>query len=166
MSYLEDLERLQAQLSGYVQENPEYGAGRRHLLFVYGTMKTGLRNHGRLAKARCLGQAVTRGECFLMWTKRVPGTKLLAPVVQPDGTFRIRGELYEVDGPTLSEIDLCEGHPVVYERLQVDIDLDAPYRGVNQNLYGAWMYYWGATPEQKLTRAGVKLTGDIMEFCP
>jgi len=166
MSYLEDLERLQAQLTGFVSENPEYDKDRRHILFVYGTMKRGLRNHARLAKARFLGEAITRGDCYLMWTKQVPGTTKLAPVLTPDGTFRIRGELYEVDGDILSNIDLCEGHPVVYERFQVDVDLVAPFQGVNRNLYGAWTYLWGAHSEQKLTRKGVQLTGDVMEFAP
>jgi gamma-glutamylaminecyclotransferase len=166
MSYLEDLERLQAQLGAFSSETPEYAKDQRHFLFVYGTMKRGLRNHKRLEKAKFVGEGVSVGNAYLMWTKRlpgVPGKRLLAPVLTLDGVFRIRGEVYEVDGPTLAHIDLCEGHPVIYERMKCDYDLFE----ANKTLT-AWTYMWGAHAEQRLSREGVRCDEDelIMEFAP
>lgn len=161
MSYLHDLERLQAQLGSFVSENPEYGLKRRHLLFVYGTMKRGLRNHGRLAKAKFVDHATTVGNCYLMSTKKMAGGHL-APVVNLNGLFQVRGELYEVDGPTLAEIDLCEGHPLTYERLDVMVNVDHDGGGPLR----VWMYLFGAHPEEKVTCTGVRVDGMVMEFRP
>jgi gamma-glutamylcyclotransferase (GGCT)/AIG2-like uncharacterized protein YtfP len=47
-----------------------------------------------------------------------------------DGTTAIQGEVYEVDEPTMDRLDMLEGYPSFYNRVEIPTD------------YGlAWMYY-------------------------
>jgi gamma-glutamylcyclotransferase (GGCT)/AIG2-like uncharacterized protein YtfP len=118
--------------------DPEYGASRRHLLFVYGTMKLGFRNHER----------IKYGAKFVMNTMT---ETYMAPVAMSmdshDDGYRIAGEVYEVDGALLSVIDQHEGHPHVYERERVHVD----------GIEGAvWMYlYQGSS--MKISEKGIQV---------
>lgn len=84
------------------------------LVFVYGTLMRGFRNHRLLAQGGChyLGRGETRPQYTLVDLGPFPG---LLDV----GTTRVRGEVYEVDAPTLAKLDRLEGHPRFYERKPV-----------------------------------------------
>lgn len=101
--------------------DPDYGVGRRHLLFVYGTMMDGYRNHGRIAGRAKFVRHANTAEAFDLLTKK---TQYVAPVMirRRHETFRVAGEVYEVAGPLLSVIDGFEGHPTVYERERILVD--------------------------------------------
>lgn len=96
----------------------EYGKTRTHLLFVYGTMKSGFRNHARLGDSVFVGEFDTEDR-FVMKTKITKSGELAPVLLLHPGRHIIRGELYLVDGPTLEVIDRAECHPMVYRRQNV-----------------------------------------------
>ncbi len=102
---------------------------REHLVFVYGTLMTGRRNHTRLqAGARLVSRhAVTRAKGYQMFCRNTMAG-YYAPVVTRDrfppqgaNLGQIRGEVYRVDNDTLTMLDVFEGHPEYYRRQKVAI---------------------------------------------
>jgi gamma-glutamylcyclotransferase (GGCT)/AIG2-like uncharacterized protein YtfP len=87
-----------------------------HRVFVYGTLKSGLENHGLLTGSVFVGRAYTVGH-YRMLDGRFP-------VLLDSGLDRhvIDGELYDVDDATLTQLDdlesLVEG---IYDRVEIDI---------------------------------------------
>lgn len=90
-------------------ESPE-----RFLVFVYGSLMKGYRNHRLLeaGNARYFGRAATSPRYTLVDLMSFPG---LLEV----GRTRVRGEIYEVDTPTLASLDRLEDHPRFYRRKHV-----------------------------------------------
>jgi gamma-glutamylcyclotransferase (GGCT)/AIG2-like uncharacterized protein YtfP len=77
------------------------------LVFVYGTLKRGQRNHHWLAGARFLGEAELAGVVL----------HDLGPFpMAVEGSGLCRGEVYGVDGPGLARLDMLEGYPRLYDR--------------------------------------------------
>ena len=130
--------------------DPDYGVGRRHLLFVYGTMMDGYRNHARIAgKAKFVRTAVTAEARYDLFTKK---TSYTAPVMvrRNKPGYLITGEVYEVTGPLLSVIDGFEGHPSVYERERILV----------QGVQGfVWAYLFKREDSTVLSDRGIELTG-------
>ena len=71
-----------------------------NILFVYGTLMKGMRNHVYLEKAKFLEAAETSPEYELMYNGSIPATRA--------GNEPIKGELYEVDDETLAGLDVLE----------------------------------------------------------
>jgi gamma-glutamylaminecyclotransferase len=91
-----------------------------HLVFVYGTLKRGERNFDRMAGARFIGPAVTRGAAYVLRKyDSVSRPGRLAPDVSEGGEHRIAGELFEVDDALLAELDRFERVGTDYERRTV-----------------------------------------------
>jgi gamma-glutamylaminecyclotransferase len=90
------------------------------LLFVYGTLMRGGRNHGALAAQRFLREAQTRPKYRLLDLGAYPG---LVPA-ETDGRA-IRGELYEVERRQIAELDRIEGAPAMYRLERVEIEDEA-----------------------------------------
>ncbi|MGD2063612.1 MAG: gamma-glutamylcyclotransferase [Nitrospirota bacterium] len=84
------------------------------LLFVYGTLLRGERNHHLLHDATCLGAARTEAAYELV---DVGGY----PAMVPGGTTAIVGEVYAVDDPALAAIDRLENHPDFYRRTPIHL---------------------------------------------
>jgi gamma-glutamylaminecyclotransferase len=81
-------------------------------VFVYGTLRRGQSNHGLLAKASSLGLDAT----LPAWTLHHLGDW---PALAQGGSTAVVGELYEVDAPTLAELDALEEVPTVYQRIPI-----------------------------------------------
>lgn len=79
------------------------------ILFVYGTLKHGQRNHGLMRKARFLGEAVTAPQYTLLDLGSFPG-------MIHGGTTAVHGELCEVGSQLLTRLDRHEGVPRFYMR--------------------------------------------------
>jgi len=84
------------------------------LLFVYGTLMRGQRNHSFLGDARHLGPERT-----------APAYTLVSlgpfPALRESGSTSVEGELYEVDSAILTALDQLEGHPDFYQRGAVEL---------------------------------------------
>jgi len=79
------------------------------ILFVYGTLKRGQRNHGLMREARFLGEAVTAPQYTLLDLGSFPG-------MIPSGNTAVHGELYEVGPELMARLDRHEGVPRFYVR--------------------------------------------------
>ncbi len=85
------------------------------LLFVYGTLMQGMRNHVYLEKAKFVGPARTKPEYELLYNGSIPAVKA--------GTESVQGELYEVDGATLASLDVLEEvDSKLYEKREIELD--------------------------------------------
>ena len=97
------------------------------LLFVYGTLKCGYSNHALLASAHFVGEAATIEEYgfYLGTDKYAPNEPeipfLLANPKTGDAAVQVRGELWEVDSITLTQLDELEGHPDWYQRKKITV---------------------------------------------
>lgn len=85
-------------------------------VFVYGTLKRGFWNNALLKRARFIGEGITL-ERFRLYTVGFPYA-----VPDPEG-LPLRGEVYQVDGKTLIELDNLEGYPIHYLRKTVRVRL-------------------------------------------
>ncbi len=74
------------------------------LLFVYGTLKRGGRNHPYLAKERFVGEACTVPGWAMYDVGGYPGL-----VAAPDSDRSVPGELWDVSDETLVRLDQLEG---------------------------------------------------------
>ena len=116
-------------------------------VFVYGSLKRGCSNHLFLERATFFGEA---------WT--VERYELLVDeyplVYEGNAVGPIRGEVYGVDQPLLTRIDLLEQHPDFYRRRKVPVRLD------DGRILEAWLYFFPR-------RLGVAVpSGDWSPECP
>lgn len=104
-------------------------SGKRHRLFVYGTLKKGMHWHTKfLSASRYLGAATTTiarplvvGACGVPYLLDRPGTGQ-----------RVRGEVYEIDSDTLEGLDDYEGlSKGYYARIEVSVDMEDNDVGVS-----------------------------------
>jgi gamma-glutamylcyclotransferase (GGCT)/AIG2-like uncharacterized protein YtfP len=92
------------------EHRPESGlepARGRHLVFVYGTLKRGEKNHHWLEGASWQGEAELNGVVL-----HDLGPFPMAVV----GEGTAIGELYAVEGSGLARLDALEGYPRLYDR--------------------------------------------------
>ena len=82
------------------------------ILFLYGTLKRGQRNHQLLAGQHCLGPARTVPHYRLHDVGPYPGL-----VEDADNGRAIAGELWEVDDAALARLDQFEGAPLPGQQL-------------------------------------------------
>ncbi len=81
-----------------------------HLLFVYGTLKQGFRNHDVLQGARLLAPEASIEGLRMYQARSYP---YAAPA---NRAWRIFGEIYAVSDEVLDDLDILEGHPEHYQR--------------------------------------------------
>lgn len=79
------------------------------ILFVYGTLKRGQRNHHLMRDGRFLGEAVTAPQYTLLDLGLFPG--MIA-----GGSTAVHGELFDVGPDLLARLDRHEGVPRLYVR--------------------------------------------------
>jgi gamma-glutamylaminecyclotransferase len=83
-----------------------------HIVFVYGSLMRGFRNHVLLTDARFIGEGASEPRFTMLHLGSFPA---LVEV----GSTTIVGELYEVDDITLGRLDMLEGHPAFYYRKEI-----------------------------------------------
>lgn len=101
---------------------------RKHLVFVYGTLRSGHSNNHLLKEAYCYGTGSTEASYSMYLISGYPY------VTSSATRYPIIGELYAVDDETLKILDRMEGHPRHYERRETTII-------VGNEHYVAWMYF-------------------------
>ena len=89
-----------------------------HLLFVYGTLKYGFPNNDKLIGADFIGDYEIDGAMMLKMTY-MPAMYLLDYSKPANRKHKVRGELWSVSDKHISEIDKLEGHPKLFERVQL-----------------------------------------------
>lgn len=112
----------------------------QHLVFVYGTLRKGYKNHHLMAGARDLGPARSL-ESYALFLDDYPylvKSQAVAPVV---------GELYAVDQSGLARLDQLEEHPNWYCREVITV-LDQGGRR-----HQAWIYFF-PRPQGRLLASG------------
>ena len=111
------------------------------LLFVYGTLRRGCRNHHLLRSAEFVGKAHTKKR-FALYSTNIPY------VIKWMAVSPIIGEVYRVDAFLLAALDVHEGHPYWYRRERVAVVLD------DGEELQAWLYFFDRAPQGKLLRGG------------
>ena len=102
-----------------------------HPLFVYGSLKRGCSNHGRLGGQTFLAEAVTEPHFALYAVGAFPGMVRAAE----DG-FAVRGELWHVDDAALARLDDFEGNGSLFQRESIPV-----FTG-DGNRHTAWAYLY------------------------
>jgi gamma-glutamylcyclotransferase (GGCT)/AIG2-like uncharacterized protein YtfP len=94
------------------------------LVFVYGTLRPGQRNHHFMATATHYGAYVTPA-CFTLLDTGP------YPAALDEGATALVGDVFAVDEDTFAALDRLEDYPVHYTRREID------------TVHGrAWIYLW------------------------
>jgi gamma-glutamylaminecyclotransferase len=86
------------------------------ILFVYGTLKRGERNQHRIADQRFVREAVTKPRYRVIDLGPQPGM-----IPDAENGLSVRGELWEVSGRCLEELDEFEGIPDPFDRMPIAV---------------------------------------------
>ncbi|MEK7470263.1 MAG: gamma-glutamylcyclotransferase family protein [Planctomycetota bacterium] len=85
------------------------------LVFVYGTLLRGERNHALLAGATFAGEGRT-----------IPAFELADlgpyPTLVAGGRVAVEGEVWEIDGATLARLDELEEVPTLFQRKRIPLE--------------------------------------------
>ncbi|MDC0611280.1 gamma-glutamylcyclotransferase [Vibrio sp.] len=107
-----------------------------HLVFVYGSLRKGESNHWYLESSQFIGAFATEPEFAMYDLGPYPGIV--------EGSFSVRGEVYQIDDDTLHHLDELEDVPVEYRRETIE----TPYGE-------AWVYiYQDASNLNQLVSSG------------
>jgi gamma-glutamylcyclotransferase (GGCT)/AIG2-like uncharacterized protein YtfP len=113
-------------------------------VMVYGSLLSGLHNHGVISTGELLGTHTTKPEFTMYSLRGFPG-------VTHHGSTNIKGEVYEVDSNTFRDLDRLEGYPTFYTREVIDTPygkawiylLNYPYNLSNEEVEdGDWRHYY------------------------
>ena len=106
----------------------------KHLVFVYGTLRSGYHNHFLVSNGASgtsknikIGKGKTKNK-YALYEHGIPY------LVEDEKTSKVTGELYMVDISTLQNLDLLEGHPKWYRRKLIKVLV-----GETEHL--AWTYF-------------------------
>lgn len=92
-------------------------------IFVYGSLRKGLQNHGKLDTAKYSGDWKTVDKYFMIGLKSgaypYVTTEQLNDSLLPT---QIHGEMYIVSPQLLEVLDELEGHPYQYKRRIIDVE--------------------------------------------
>lgn len=111
-----------------------------HRVFVYGTLKEGYANHGRIlsGRARKLGTALTASCYHTMFCTGAFPVLFRTHWREEFDRGQVRGEVYEVDDTVLAQLDLLESNGRMYQRRVINVIVDTPERTY---MTTAWAYY-------------------------
>ena len=121
-------------------------------VFVYGTLKTGgsIRGLDQFGPEHAV--IVNRA------TTQYPDYDMLDlgafPGVVKNGTYKIQGEVWEVDDTTFQELDMIEGYPEFYKRVKTETTQGR-----------AWMYFLESDQYRSLMHPesdNIDLDGDTL----
>ena len=139
------------------------------LMFVYGTLKQGSHNNSMLGKSKFLGKAVTKpalniksvGVPIVM----TPFTDAMRNIAKP-----IVGEVYRVSKKTIDTIDILEGHPDLYKRFLIDVEIENKIHEAYIYLFQSDNFTMEPTFENVSTDCSITITEEGYEWgevgCP
>jgi len=100
----------------------------KQTIFVYGTLKFGFHNAGFLLNSEILGRGKTESTYALY--------EGALPYLTDRKIHKVKGEVYRVSSGTMDYLDRLEGHPHLYKRKKIAVQLDG---GKTLN---CWTYFW------------------------
>lgn len=118
-------------------------------VFVYGTLRIGHGNHARLLGREPLATIIAELPYRMVSLGGFPGL-----IPSPDKAHQITGEIYNVDEREFRALDMLEGYPTFYNRIQFplhDYGIDGQ----------AWVY---VLDERDGTGNADVVSGDWVEF--
>ena len=112
-----------------------------HRVFVYGTLKRGAGKNDLLKAAVFAGKAITVSR-FRMLDGPYPVLRDNGP-----GAYRVAGEVYEVDEPTLQALDDYEGvDERLYDRIEIDVKIANEAQVTRAFVYIGCADHWDRQP--------------------
>lgn len=156
MTPIKTLIRGKVEDTYYSPDMPELYAKRRHLLFVYGTLKKGFMRHELLKqkKAMFVGDGWTDGDYFNMeYTTGQHPYPVILPC-HPTNGAKIHGEVYLVPPAAIVNCDFYESNGSYYDRKTLKINItnannpDAPL-SVDCWVYEGNRAYWATVKTKK-----------------
>lgn len=122
----------------------------KHRLFAYGTLKSGQPNNHYLKNNECGTCRFVATGCTELAFPLVIATEWNLPFLlyAPGKGQKVYGEIYDIDDECLKWMDEFEGHPLMYERDRVKVQIIS--RAADNHLKGAvsesditecWVYY-------------------------
>lgn len=119
---------------------------RQNLVFVYGSLMSGMGNHGLMEheEAKFVEETFTKDNFIMKDLGYFPAAS------KDKSGVPIKGEVYDVDIEAMISLDQLEGHPNFYERIKVPLE----------NNMEAWMYL---VPRDRIM--GIKIeSGDWRQY--
>jgi len=99
----------------------------KHLVFVYGTLRRGMRLHRHISNSQFIDEGVVKGTLYDLGCY---------PALSLHGCRLVGGEIWEIDEDTLKVLDLVEGYDgspcSLFIRKKVDIASDS---GLHTGVY-------------------------------
>ena len=137
-----------------------------HLIFVYGTLKSGQIRNNVLRDQRYIGIATTEPQYAMFQISGFPALVDSVKAVadgQPAPNRRVWGELYEVDEDCIAELDKIEGvSRNLFERREVKLDETWPsYLPTNGDVFANFFRKTAEAYIYKQSVAGAKECGSF-----
>ena len=106
----------------------------KHLIFVYGTLKTRQSRNNILSNSECLGIFKSLPKYTMVNLDSFPG-------IFEGGNTSISGEIYRVSEEVLHQLDLVEGHPDFYFRKKIFVydNQDSSMQRILKDSDGIWI---------------------------
>lgn len=99
------------------------------LVFVYGTLMSGMGNNQYLINSSFMGEDTV--ELLMFDLGSFPGCI--------HGNGKVKGEVYDVDYETLSDLDILEGCPSLYTRSLIDTVYGPAYVYIINKPFGSFI---------------------------
>ena len=116
-------EVIERELKKRREKTPDMGVLRDtedNLVFVYGSLMSGLHNNYILRKSKFLGRARTTFDKYEMYT--AGNFPVLREVKDDEGNY-VYGEAYAVDADTMMNLDWLESNGVMYSRKKIRVSM-------------------------------------------
>lgn len=116
---------------------------RHHLLFTYGTLKSGHKRHGLLDCAEFIGNGVTTVQSFQLWNFEFGGYPIA--IMGPNGTTEapkaaIYGEVYLVPNYLIPVLDSIENNMKMFHRVRTFVTMTSNRYKATRPILGTWIY--------------------------
>lgn len=103
-------------------------------LFVYGSLRKGLKNHYYLSSSEYIGDFISEKEFQMIVYEKLQFPYLIENFITDKPITKIKGEIYKINSTVLKTLDGLECHPWLYERKLFNF-----MNKKNENIQ-AWIY--------------------------
>lgn len=124
LGYLAEELKESIEEGNYTKDYPQLARRHSHLVFVYGTLKKGYRNHPFLGKgAKFKGYGYTSQDTFFMLRNSYSKYPVAFYDAREEVKARLFGEVWEVAPETMRSLDYLESNGVSFKRMPIFVDL-------------------------------------------